>query len=105
MPPDQEQSIRKQYKKLGRPLPKYILDKPKLGEDGLFAWSCFWELSTERYPSQVGVTSIPICKIYEYLNHLLVPDFYKSVLVYCIRQLDMHYVKDCNDSLKQMKKK
>lgn len=98
MPPDQEQSIRKQVAKLGTRLPKIIAEKPELEYDEIFIWRAFWELSTERYPSnRGGISPIPVCKIYEYCNYTFIPESYVTRFFYCVRQMDMHYVKLLND--------
>lgn len=104
MSPDQEQSIIKQYSRLGREIPKHILDKPKLSYDEPYLYSWFLELGTERFPSSNIVTQIPITKIYEHARNLLIPDEYLARFVYCIRQLDLHYVRVSNDELSSMRK-
>ena len=105
MPHDQEQSIIKQYKKLNKPPPKQIRDKPRLEDrEELFLYNCFHELSTERYPNSYGISPIPVCKIYEYARNIEVAPSYHQRFVFCMRSLDTHYVKSLNENIRQSRK-
>lgn len=100
----QEQSIIKQMKRMGQEIPDEIKNKPRLktGEE-LFLWRAFWELDTERYPSQGGMTAIPVTRIFLYMQACFISESYSARFLYCIRQLDMHYVKSSNDELKRIR--
>ena len=103
MPHDREQSILKQLAKLGQEPPDIIKNKPELVDDELFLWKSYIELSTERPLSSDQVCHIPITKIYEYAEHVRVPDSYLCRFLHCIRGLDIHNVSVQNDKLEQMR--
>lgn len=101
MPSDREQSIRDQLEKIGHPLPDIIANKPELENDEVFLWKSFWELDTERPSAREFLKQIPITKYYEYAKWVLVPNNYLSRFIYCVRQMDVHYVNVNNDRLMQ----
>ena len=106
MSASREQDIRKQYKRLKRKLPDSILNKPVVNDqEEMFLYNCFHDLCSERYPSDHAITAIPICKIYEYAQHLEVPITYHQRFVYVIKCLDLHYLKVSNDSIRQARRK
>lgn len=99
MPAKQEQSIVKQHRKLGKPLPALIRNKPILIDDELYLWRAFSELDTERPSGRDVMLHIPIIKIFEYAIYTGIEASYMNRFLYCIRQMDMHHVGVNNDKL------